>query len=49
MVSGRAHGSGLGLTIAQSLVGRHGGLIECESTAAGTVFRVLLPLGDDDE
>lgn len=49
MVSGRAEGSGLGLTIAQSLVGRHGGLIECESTGAGTVFRVLLPLGDDDE
>ena len=55
MVSGRADGSGLGLTIAQSLVGRHGGLIECESPPAGdapvidagagaTVFRVLLPL-----
>ena len=48
MISGRADGSGLGLTIAQSLVGRHGGLIECESPApasdASTVFRVLLPL-----
>lgn len=44
MVSGRADGSGLGLTIAQSLVGRHGGLIECESSSAGTTFRILLPL-----
>jgi two-component system nitrogen regulation sensor histidine kinase GlnL len=51
MVSGRAEGTGLGLTIAQSLVSRHGGLIECESqptpeAGAGTrtVFRVLLPL-----
>lgn len=55
MVSGRAEGSGLGLTIAQSLVSRHGGLIECESHTAAepsptgkaeprTIFRVLLPL-----
>jgi two-component system nitrogen regulation sensor histidine kinase GlnL len=46
MVSGRAEGTGLGLTIAQSLVSRHGGLIECESGKAepSTVFRVLLPL-----
>ncbi len=44
MVSGRPEGTGLGLTIAQSLVGRHGGLIECESSSAGTTFRILLPL-----
>ncbi|MDZ7748287.1 MAG: nitrogen regulation protein NR(II) [Halofilum sp. (in: g-proteobacteria)] len=48
MVSGRAEGSGLGLTIAQSLVGRHGGLIECDSTAEGTVFRMLVPLEAPD-
>jgi two-component system nitrogen regulation sensor histidine kinase GlnL len=49
MVTGRAQGSGLGLTIAQSLVGRHGGLIECEGSDRGSVFRMLLPLetGDD--
>lgn len=44
MVSGRADGSGLGLTIAQSLVRRHGGLIECDSVPGETVFRVYLPL-----
>lgn len=44
MVSGRPDGSGLGLTIAQSLVGRHGGLIEVDSSSAGTTFRMLLPL-----
>lgn len=44
MVSGRAEGSGLGLTIAQTLVRRHGGLIECDSVPGETIFRVLLPL-----
>ncbi len=47
MVSGRAEGTGLGLTIAQSLVGRHDGLIECDSSPAGTTFRMLLPLEPD--
>lgn len=46
MVSGRADGSGLGLTIAQSLIRRHGGLIECDSVPGATVFRLLLPLPD---
>jgi two-component system nitrogen regulation sensor histidine kinase GlnL len=44
MVSGRADGSGLGLTIAQSLIRRHGGLVECDSVPGATTFRVLLPL-----
>jgi two-component system, NtrC family, nitrogen regulation sensor histidine kinase GlnL len=43
MVSGRADGSGLGLPIAQSLVQRHGGLIECNTAPGKTVFTVLLP------
>jgi two-component system nitrogen regulation sensor histidine kinase GlnL len=44
MVSGSADGVGLGLSIAQSLVQRHGGLIECSSKPGKTVFTVLLPL-----
>ena len=44
MVSGRASGSGLGLSIAQSIVSQHHGLIECESTAGKTVFTLLLPM-----
>lgn len=44
MVSGRAEGSGLGLTIAQSLIRRHGGLVECDSVPGSTTFRLLLPL-----
>ena len=44
MVSGRAEGSGLGLPIAQSLVHRHGGLIEFSSVPGNTVFTVWLPV-----
>ncbi len=44
MVSGRAEGSGLGLPIAQSLVQRHGGLIEFTSVPGNTVFTVWLPV-----
>lgn len=48
MVSGRADGSGLGLTIAQTLISQHGGLVECESQPGHTVFRVVLPLADEE-
>ena len=44
MVSGRAEGSGLGLPIAQSLIQRHGGLIEFSSVPGATVFTVWLPV-----
>lgn len=44
MVSGRANGSGLGLSIAQSIISQHQGMIECESTAGRTVFSLLLPM-----
>ncbi len=44
MVTGREGGSGLGLSIAQELIHRHGGLIECTSRPGQTVFRILLPL-----
>ena len=44
LVSGREGGSGLGLTIAQTLVAQHGGNIECESVPGRTLFTVLLPL-----
>lgn len=44
MVSGRAAGSGLGLSIAQSIVSQHHGLIECESEPGRTLFTLLLPV-----
>lgn len=44
MVSGRANGTGLGLSISQSIINQHKGLIECDSKAGSTCFRLLLPL-----
>jgi len=46
MVTDREDGMGLGLPIAQSLINQHGGLIECRSEPAETVFSVLLPVED---
>jgi two-component system, NtrC family, nitrogen regulation sensor histidine kinase GlnL len=44
LVSGREGGSGLGLTLAQTFVQQHDGLIECESQPGHTVFKILIPL-----
>lgn len=44
LVSGRDGGSGLGLTLAQTFVQQHEGLVECESRPGCTDFRILLPL-----
>lgn len=44
LVSGRDDGSGLGLTLAQTFVQQHMGVIECESQPGCTDFRILIPL-----
>jgi two-component system, NtrC family, nitrogen regulation sensor histidine kinase GlnL len=44
LVSGREGGSGLGLTLAQTFVHQHNGLINVESVPGHTDFRVLIPL-----
>lgn len=44
LVSGREDGSGLGLTLAQTFIQQHDGLIELESRPGRTEFRILLPL-----
>ncbi len=44
MVTSRPDGSGLGLSIAQSLINQHGGLVECSSEPGHTEFTVRLPL-----
>ena len=44
LVSGREGGSGLGLTLAQTFVQQHQGLIECESVPGRTDFKLLIPL-----
>ncbi|MDI1238632.1 MAG: nitrogen regulation protein NR(II) [Polaromonas sp.] len=44
LISGREGGSGLGLTLAQTFVQQHHGLIECESVPGRTDFKLLIPL-----
>jgi two-component system nitrogen regulation sensor histidine kinase GlnL len=44
LVSGRDGGSGLGLNLAQTFVQQHQGVIECDSQAGRTDFKILIPL-----
>lgn len=44
LVTGRANGTGLGLSLAQEFVQQHGGVIEFDSHAGNTEFRMILPL-----
>jgi two-component system nitrogen regulation sensor histidine kinase GlnL len=44
LVSGREGGSGLGLSLTQTFVQYHHGVVEFESRPGRTIFRILLPL-----
>ena len=44
LVSGREGGTGLGLSLAQTFVHYHHGVIEFESRPGRTIFRILLPI-----
>jgi two-component system nitrogen regulation sensor histidine kinase GlnL len=49
MVTSRAHGSGLGLSIAQSIIHMHGGVLECHSRPGATRFTFYLPMDVTNE
>jgi two-component system nitrogen regulation sensor histidine kinase GlnL len=42
-ITTKPNGSGLGLALVAKIVGEHGGVIECESSPRGTIFRILMP------
>ena len=44
LVSGREGGSGLGLTLAQTFIQQHRGVIECDSRPGHTDFHILIAL-----
>ena len=46
LVSGREGGSGMGLTLSQTLISQHQGTIECDSRPGYTCFTLMLPLTD---
>lgn len=48
LVTTRPDGTGLGLPIAQGLVARHDGVIDCTSEPGATVFTVRIPLEDTE-
>ena len=43
LVTGRAKGTSLGLSIAQNIMHQHNGMIECQSIPGKTVFSLYLP------
>jgi two-component system nitrogen regulation sensor histidine kinase GlnL len=48
LVSGRAGGSGLGLTLAQTFITQHGGTITFDSQPGSTTFTLLLPINHSE-
>lgn len=44
MVTSRAEGNGLGLSIAQNIMNQHQGLIKCTSKPGATTFSLFIPL-----
>jgi two-component system nitrogen regulation sensor histidine kinase GlnL len=43
-VTTKPKGSGLGLALVAKIIGDHGGIIECESVAGRTMFKIMLPM-----
>lgn len=46
-VSAKAGGSGLGLALVAKIVEEHGGVVELDQRLGRTIFRVLLPIGEE--
>jgi len=44
LVTGKADGTGLGLTVAQEMLARHQGIVEFDSRPGRTLFKLQLPI-----
>lgn len=47
MVTGRSDGTGIGLSISQTLIHQHNGKISCHSRPGNTNFSILLPISEE--
>lgn len=47
-ITTKTNGSGLGLALVAKIIGGHGGIVECDSQASRTTFRVLMPVSKAD-
>ncbi len=43
-VTTKKNGSGLGLALVAKIIGDHGGIVECDSRPRQTIFRMLMPM-----
>ena len=48
LISGRAEGTGLGLSLSQNILKNHNGLIECDSQKGKTIFTLSIPISDEN-
>ena len=48
-ITTKINGSGLGLALVAKIVGDHGGIVECDSQASKTTFRVLMPASKETD
>ena len=48
MVTTKAEGSGLGLSLERTMINSRHGLLECESEPGNTRFTIYLPMDSED-
>ncbi|MEP2947044.1 MAG: nitrogen regulation protein NR(II) [Lentilitoribacter sp.] len=48
-ITTKTNGSGLGLALVAKIIGAHGGIVECDSQQGKTLFKVLMPISQNDK
>lgn len=48
-ITTKTNGSGLGLALVAKIIGAHGGIVECDSQKGKTLFKVIMPISQNDK
>lgn len=48
-ITTKTNGSGLGLALVAKIIGAHGGIVECDSQKGKTLFKVLMPISQNNK